>query len=408
MSDPESLVPATASVAAPADTAAAASVESGEAPAPLRLPSRVGSSHVARQVKHGLRATRGVRRHLRSIRVVLNAFLLLALLYTIALTQALLIPLVLAAFIGLALNPVVAAGARHHLPRWLVASVLMLGLMGAIGTGISLVAQPAVGWFQGAPKAIKTLMPKLKGITEPFEAANRATQTLVNGAPTRARARAAAPPTVAAFTAWDALAKAPTILISVLTVVLLVFFFLIYGDSLLRRLVEIVPDFRSKRSAVGVVRSIQTEVSRYILTTAMINFCLGALTAAMLWFLHMPDPLLWGTVAMLANFIPYVGAITTTGVLTLVGLIHFNTLGAAITPALCFIFFTVMEGNLITPMVLGQRMRISPIAILIWLLIWGWLWGIPGVLLAVPMLTCVKIISENVNGWTWFALLVQR
>ena len=403
MSDPEPLAPLELSE----EAAATVSAMSDETPPPL-LHHRTVSGYAARQVKHGLRTTRGVRRHLHAIRIVLNAFLLLALLYTIALTQTLLIPLVLAAFIGLALNPVVAVGARHGLPRWLVASVLMLGLMGAIGSGISFVAQPAIGWFQRAPQAVKTLLPKLKGITEPFEAANRATQTLVNGAPTRAHVAAAAAAKVPAFTAWDALAKAPTILVSVLTVVLLVFFFLMYGDSLLRRLVEIVPDFQSKRHAVEVVRSIQTEVSRYILTTAMINFCLGALTAAMLWFLHMPDPLLWGTVAMLANFIPYVGAVTTTAVLLLVGLVHFDTLGAAITPVLCFVFFTLMEGNLITPMVLGQRMRISPIAILIWLLVWGWLWGIPGVLLAVPMLTCVKIVAGHVRGWGWFALLVQR
>jgi predicted PurR-regulated permease PerM len=361
-----------------------------------------------RRVARRLQTTRGVRQHLRGLRGVLSAMLLLALMYTVTLTKALLIPLVLAAFIGLALNPIVAAGARRGVPRWLIASVLMLALIGGIGTGIGLVAQPAMGWFQGAPATVKALMPRLKGLTEPFEAANRATQSLVNGPASLSRARAAAAPATAAFTTWDVLAKTPTVLAAVLTVVLLVFFFLIYGDSLLRRLVEIVPDFQAKRHAVEIVRNIQTEVSRYILTTTLINFSLGTLTAGMLWLLHMPDPLLWGTVAMLANFIPYVGAITTTTVLLLVGLVHFPEVGSALLPALCFIGFTAVEGNLITPMVLGKRMRISPIAILIWLLIWGWLWGIPGALLAVPMLTCVKLITERIPGWSWFALMVQR
>jgi predicted PurR-regulated permease PerM len=140
----------------------------------------------------------------------------------------------------------------------------------------------------------------------------------------------------------------------------------------------------------------------------LINFSLGLFTAAMLWWLKMPDPLLWGTVAMLANYIPYVGAITTTTILMMVGLVHFDQLGQAMLPALCFIAFTIVEGNLITPMVLGRRMRVSPIAILLWLLVWGWLWGIPGALLAVPMLTSVKLIAERIRGWGWFAVMVQR
>jgi predicted PurR-regulated permease PerM len=200
----------------------------------------------------------------------------------------------------------------------------------------------------------------------------------------------------------------PKVLAAVLTVVLLVFFFLIYGDSLLRRLVEIAPDFRYKRHAVSIVRSIQAEVSRYILTTLLINFSLGWLTAGVLWLLHVPDPLLWGAVAMFANFIPYVGAIATTTMLLLVGLIHFDELARALLPALCFACLTAVEGNLVTPMILGRRMRLSPIAILIWLLVWGWLWGVPGALLAVPMLTSAKLVAEHMRGWEWFAHMVQR
>ena len=348
-----------------------------------------------------------MRVHLRAIRVVLNSMLVLALLYTITLTKSLLIPLVLASFIGLALNPLVAAGARHHIPRWLGASVLMLGLIGAIGSGVTALAQPAMGWFHDAPTAIRNFTPKLKRIIQPFEAANRATQNLVNGPPSSLMPQQAKPAALA-FSVWDVVSSAPRVLAAVLTVVLLVFFFLIYGDTLLRRLVEIAPDFHYKRHAVELVRSIQSEVSRYILTTALINLGLGAATAAMLWWLHMPDPLLWGTVAMLANFIPYVGAVTTTTVLVLVGLMHFDQPGAALLPALCFAGITAIEGNLLTPTVVGRRMRVSPVAILIWLLIWGWLWGIPGALLAVPMLTSAKLIAERVRGWQWFAVMVQR
>jgi predicted PurR-regulated permease PerM len=372
--------------------------------APHGTPSARVSAGMAKQVQQATRGVYRLRGHLRAIRMALNALLMLALLYTVTLVKALIIPLVLAAFIGLALNPIVARGTRHHIPRWLGASVLMVTLMAGIVTGISMLTQPALSWLHSAPSQIRSFVPKLQHLTRPLEAASRATQTLVNGHPTLS----AQNPGDVAISAWDVLAGAPKVLAAVLTVLLLVYFFLVYGDLILRRLVEIAPSFGYKRHAVNIVRGIQTEVSRYILTTILINASLGIATAGMLYLLHMPDPLLWGTVAMFANFIPYVGAIVTTTTLLFVGLIHFEVLSDALLPALCFACITAVEGNLITPMILGRRMRVSPIAILIWLLIWGWLWGVPGALLAVPMLTSAKLIAERVRGWEWFARMVQR
>jgi predicted PurR-regulated permease PerM len=350
---------------------------------------------------------RGVWRHLRASRLALNVLLFLALMYTITLTKALLIPLLLAAFLGLTLNPLVAAGTRMHLPRWLSASVLMLALIAGVTVGITQLTQPALVWFHGAPAAIRHFVPALRKMTKPIEAANRATQTLVN-APT---GRRATPPvsTPLAISTWDVVSTAPKVLAAVLSVLLLVFFFLVFGDSMLRRLVEISPGFAYKRQAVVIVRGIQTEVSRYLLTALSINAGLGAVTAAMLWLYHMPDPLLWGAVAMFANFVPYVGAISTAIVLALVGMLNANDASLhALLPAVTFSAITVLEGNLVTPMVQGRSMRLSPIAILLWLLVWGWLWGVPGALLAMPMLTCTKLIAERVPSWHWFSLIVQR
>ncbi|MFA6232125.1 MAG: AI-2E family transporter [Rhodanobacter sp.] len=358
-----------------------------------------------RPLSRRLHAARGTRRHLRAIRMLLNAMLLLALLYTVTLTKDLLIPLVLAAFIGLALNPIVAAGKRFHLPRWLTASVLMIGLVVGIGTGVGLLAQPAVGWFHGAPAAIRSFVPKFRSLTRPLEAANRATQTLVNGN-SRVSIASAQPMSISA---WDVVSTAPKVLAAVLSVLLLVFFFLIYGDTMLRRLVEITPSFAYKRHAVTIVRGFQTEVSRYLLTALLINASLGAITAGMLFLYKVPDAMLWGTVAMFANFIPYVGAIVTTAVLAMVSMLYAKDASLDVfLPALTFAGITVVEGNLITPMIQGRSMRLSPIAILLWLLVWGWLWGIPGALLAVPMLTCTKLIAERVRSWNWFAVIVAR
>jgi predicted PurR-regulated permease PerM len=373
---------------------------------PAFVADQVEPGYPPRRKTRGGQTVRGVRRHLRAIRVVLDVLLLLAVMYTVTLTKALLIPLVLAAFIGLALNPIVAAGARIHVPRWLTASVLMIGLIVGIGSGVSALAQPAIGWFHGAPEAVRNFVPKLKELTKPLDAANRATQSLVNG---QSPHGPAAQPASMAISAWDVVSVTPKVLAAVLSVTLLVFFFLIYGDTMLRRLVEITPGFAYKRHAVVIVRGIQTEVSRYLLTALLINASLGAVTAGMLWFYKVPDPLLWGAVAMFANFIPYVGAITTTTVLAVVCMLYAHVMNFAVfLPVLTFAGITMLEGNLVTPMIQGRSMRLSPIAILLWLLVWGWLWGIPGALLAVPMLTCTKLIAERVRSWHWFAVIVQR
>jgi predicted PurR-regulated permease PerM len=350
---------------------------------------------------------RGFNRHLLAVRIVLNALLIMAVMYTVALTSSLLIPLVLAAFLGLGLNPVVAAASRLYIPRSVAALLVMLALGGALGAGVTLLAPPAAAWLQRAPAAIRHVAPKLKPMTEQINAASRATQSLVNGRGGTSSSAATAH-RAGLFTAWDVLQMTPRVLANVLTVALLVFFFLIYGDALLRRLVEISPTFEHKRHTVAIVRGIQGEVSRYLLTTVLINTTLGALTAAWLWWMEVPDPLLWGGVAAIVNFVPYVGAITTTLLLAMVGLLHFQDPLEGLLPALGFACLTATEGNLITPMILGRSMRLSPVAILIWLLVWGWLWGIPGALLAVPMLTSVKLITERLRGWSWFAQMVQR
>jgi predicted PurR-regulated permease PerM len=351
------------------------------------------------------RSTRRISRHLRAIRISLTGMILLATVYTVAIGKSLLVPLVLAAFIGLALNPIVVAAARVRLPRWFAAVTVMLLLGLGLVSAVTTLSTPALNWFHEAPAAMRTFAPKIKPMTQQIEAASRATQNLVGGAVARNAPQAS---NDFGFTAWDIVAGAPKVLASVLTVALLVFFFLLYGDEILRRAVEISPTFAYKRHTVSIVRSIQTEVSSYLLLTAAINVTLGLVTAGMLYLYGVPDPLLWGSVAAIANFIPYVGAITTTTILSVVGVLHFQELGPALLPAATFAGITAIEGNLLTPMLQGRRSRLSPVAILLWLLVWGWIWGIPGALLAVPMLTCVKLITAKLRGWEWFAHMISR
>lgn len=347
-------------------------------------------------------------RRLRTLRTPLRVLMLLAIAVALILAKTLLIPLVLAAFIALGLNPVVAGLARLHVPRALGSLILMLALGAVIGAGVTALSTPAAEWLREAPAALREVGYKVKHMIRPItEVSHAASQSLagMGMGGTTPTTKVAAP---AGFSFNDVVQAAPRILAATLTVALLVFFFLTYGDRMRNRVATASPTFGYRRIALRVVRGIQVEISRYLLTVTVINVCLGLATAAILWALGMPDPLLWGGLVTLLNYMPYVGAITNTVLLLVVGFLNFDSPLQAVAPAACFAVLAAVEGNLITPLIMGSRMRLSPVAILVWLLVWGWMWGIPGALLAVPMLTCLKLITEWLPGWEWFAKMVER
>ncbi len=358
--------------------------------------------------KRRSRSERRRDRRLRALRLPLVVLAVLAVAAALVFASPLLIPLLLATFIALALNPIVARLARWHVPRLLGSVLLMLALGAGVFATVNALSTPAADWVRQAPTLVRDVGHKLHRmtwrLTEVSHAASKSLATIGVSEPS-----AAAPsPQPAPFSFGTVLRAAPRALADTLTVVLLVFFFLTYGDQMRARIVTASPRFRYRRIAARVVRGIQQEVSRYLLTVTLINCCLGGLTALILWAWKMPDPLLWGGVATLLNFMPYIGAITNTLLLLAIGLLNFHSPVHALFPAASFAALAMLEGNVVTPMIMGQRMRLSPVAILVWLLVWAWMWGIPGALLAVPLLTVVKLVAEWTPGWEWFAKMVQR
>ena len=126
-----------------------------------------------------------------------------------------------------------------------------------------------------------------------------------------------------------------------------------------------------------------------------------------MFWLNVPNPFLWGTMVALFNFAPYVGAVVSASVLTVVGLSTFDTLGESLAPAAVFLCITIVEGQLITPTILGQRMALSPIFVFLAVIVWGWLWGVAGALMAVPIVTGLKVICDHVPGLAWVGDFVR-
>ena len=181
------------------------------------------------------------------------------------------------------------------------------------------------------------------------------------------------------------------------SVAILLFFLLASGDVFLRKLVTVIPTFRDKKRAVDITRQIEADISFYLLSFTSVNVGLGIAMAIATGLLGMPNPLLWGAVVAILNFVPYVGAVTSMIILGLVGVQSFDSLGLALAAPVILLVLVGLTAEVVTPMVLGRGLLLNPVAIFIAIMLWGWLWGLAGVLLAVPMLASFKIICERVE-----------
>jgi predicted PurR-regulated permease PerM len=337
---------------------------------------------------------------------LIGFLLILVGLYTCYFASELILPILLAAFFALLLSPLMKRLASRWVPRWIAAFLLIaLTLATFIGIGNALYV-PAAEWAGRAPQVLREVTPRLKSLLRPIAEANRMGESLseITGDGKAGKQQVV----VQAPARPSLLETTPRVLASVLAVVLLTYFFLLYGDSLLRRTLMMRSTWEQKRITVEIVRSIQSDLSRYVLTVCSTSIVLGCATSGLLWMLGVESPLLWGAMAALLNLTPYVGPLIMAALLVLVGLSQFPNLGTAALPAAGYLGLHLLESQLATPLALGRTININPLAIILWLMIWGWMWGILGLLLAVPMLVCVKIVCSRVEGLQGWAIMLEK
>ena len=334
---------------------------------------------------------------------------LLALLVAIAACWAaseLVVPMLLALFLALVSNPLVSRLERIRVPRWIGGFFVVFGGVVLAVTIVSQAVAPATEWVQRAPRELRDVAPTLKSLSRKVDEANTAAASLANAAgatPAATRAATAAakprPPNL-----WTLIRAAPKVLAVAGAVILLAYFFVVYGVRLQRQAIAMLSDRQRKRLTEEIMRTGEVELSRYVLTITLINATLGALLTCVLWALGLDagDALLWGAVGALLNFAPYVGPVVGVVLYALVGIVAFDQPMEMLAPPTLYLALQLLESEVVTPIILGRRWSISPLVVLLWLLFCGWLWGIAGVLLAVPMLVCFKIVAERVpdmDGW---------
>lgn len=359
--------------------------KSSVAPTPVAAPDSAAAS-----------AERSADAANRASAVVIGLFVL-AVLYTCYFARALLLPIVLAVLFSLLLSPVVRGMRRVGIPEPLGAGLVMTALLGLLAAGSFALADPAAEWIGRVPGSLRAVETRLREFKQPVADVQRAAARLE--AMTKVTPKTQTPEVVVRSEGLGGLLanRTPYFIAGLLSTIVLLYFLLASGDLFLRKVVRITPTLRNKIHAVEVGRSIQREVGRYFFTVSLINVGLGAVTALALQMLGMPNPLLWGTMVMLLNFIPYLGPMTSLLILAVAAILAFDDLSRAWMVPGVFLVLTVIEGQFIQPVVLGRQLSLNPVMVFLAFLLLGWLWGIAGMFTAVPILVTLKVICDHVE-----------
>ncbi len=329
----------------------------------------------------------------------------LAVFYTLYAASAFIVPIVLAIVLNLLLQPPKRLLTnRLHIPAPVTSLLLILALFSAVGAVGAAISVPASGWIAKAPETLPALEQKLIYLRRPLgyvEAGVRRVEQMAQGrGPGEHAAQAPAPaakPVASVGSVGLTVLSGTRAFVGALFMLLVTLFFLLAsGGSLLRRLVEVVPRFRDKRRLIEISDEIEQNISGYLLTITIMNALVGVAAGLASWACGLPDPLLWGTMAFLLNYVPILGPFCGVVVFFLVGLLTYQHVWYALIPAGLYLLIHVAEGETITPMLLARRFTLNPVLVIVSLFFWDYMWGVMGALLAVPLLTICKIVCDHV------------
>lgn len=304
------------------------------------------------------------------------------------------LPIVIGLIVALTLSPIVRGMARIGVPEAISAVILIFGSAIAVGTAGYLLSGPVAQLIADAPDMGNDLRFKLSGVLASIEDVQNASdqvEELTNGSDDAPKV-AIAQPGLLSFAAGSI---ANFLGLSTVGMVLALFL-LASGDLFYIKLVQAFPTFSDKRRAVRTVRDIERQISHYFLSITVINAGLGVSIAAAMYVVGLPNPLLWGTLAFVLNFLPFIGAMVGTALVAAFGILTFDTLGYGLLPAAIYFTLTSIEGQFVTPTFLGRRLELNTVSVIITVIVWSWLWSIPGALMAVPFLVLLKVISDNI------------
>lgn len=329
--------------------------------------------------------------------VATTGLFVLAAFYTLYFAKAFFLPIVLAVLLDFLLSPLIRGLKRARIPEPVSAALVIIALLGAAGITVYGLIGPAKEWAGRLPASMRKAEDRLRTLRGPVEQVSKTAEQVEKAT------------TVDKPETQEVVVKGPslterlfgttqTIIASMVEVIILLYFLLAVGDLFLQKLIKVLPQFRDKKKAVTIARETEASISTYLVTVTLMNVGLGITVALAMFLLGMPNPLLWGAMAAVVEFVPYLGATALVAVLTLAGLVAFDQVGHALLVPATYLGVNILQSQFIYPLVLGHRLTLNPVAILVGLVFWWWIWGIPGAFLAVPLLATFKIFCDHIEA----------
>ncbi|TIP02738.1 MAG: AI-2E family transporter [Mesorhizobium sp.] len=316
--------------------------------------------------------------------------------------RAFFMPVMLAFLLALTLTPIVRFLRKHGIPEVVSATLLVLLSIFIFAAAGYLLSGPVIELINNSYSIGQQLTERLAPFKRPLERMMdlaHQLEALTETSQEPGLQRVAVAPSGILSTAASNILEAGT---AITIVFVLSLFLLASGTLFYEKIVQSFASMTQKKRALRIVYDVESEISHYLLTVSIINVSLGTVIGLGLWGLGMPNPLVWGAMAALLNFLPYVGALMTVLIVAVIALISFDTIAYALLAPAFVVLCDIIEGQFVTPMVVGRRLEINAVAIFIAIAFWSWLWGFVGALMAVPLLVVIKVFCDHFESLSPF------
>jgi predicted PurR-regulated permease PerM len=333
----------------------------------------------------------------RPLRAAIIGIFLMALAAALYVAKSILLPILVAFLLALVLSPVVRTFSKRGVPEAVSALMLVCAALAVILSSVYFLSGPVTQWVNDAPQIRQQLelrVAELRGAVEAVQVLTREMDEMAETEdPLTQRVELREPGLVS-----QAVSGIPVAAAQIMLMLFLLLFLLASGDLFLEKLVKTLPTLSDKKRGLRIAKDVERAVSRYLLTVTLINIGLGVVVGAAMFAIGMPNPALWGVMAAILNFIPYIGALAGVATVLVVAMISFADLSLIILAPLLYALCTAIEGNLITPAIVGRRLEMNPVVVFLSIALWGWLWGPMGILIAVPVLVVVRVFADHLEG----------
>jgi predicted PurR-regulated permease PerM len=327
---------------------------------------------------------------------VIGIFLLL-LVAGFAYARVFLLPVVLSFLLALVFTPVRRFLGQHGIPSPIAAVLIVGTLLVVMVAGMVLLAEPVRGWIADAPEIGQRVEAQLQGLMgsarEVLEVTEKVEQAAAPGDAQDVQEVVVRQPGVIATVA----SMAPGVLAELGFTLVLLLLLLASGDMFYEKIVHVMPTFKDKRLAVRIARDIESKLSRYLFAITIINAGLGVAIGTAMWLIGMPNPLLFGVIGFVFNYVPFIGAFAGVAIATLVGLVSFDEPVLAVLAGALYLVLTSLEAQFVTPYFVGRRLKMNTVAVFLSIAFFAWLWSIMGMLVAVPLLVTIRTFSEHIS-----------